>query len=310
MTLPRPAAAGDLGRVGWMTAAMAAFAVEDALLKVALAGMPVSQVLVLFGLGGAAGFAGLARLSGARISIPGTFSRPMAVRSLCEIAGRLFHVLALTLAPLSVVTAILQAGPVLVVAGAALLFGERAGLGKWAAIALSLAGVALVLRPDGADYSAAALLAVLGMLGTVGRDLAARALPQQVTGAAVGVSGFLATAIAGLLAGIWEQSPPALPGTPALLALLAAIIVGMLAYSGLIRATRTGPAAIVTPFRYTRLIFGLAIGLTVFGETLDSLALAGCALILISGLAVLRGTRQPGRPQSGARRLPAGKPRR
>jgi drug/metabolite transporter (DMT)-like permease len=214
----------------------------------------------------------------------------MLIRSLCEVSGRLFHVLALTLVPLSVVTAVLQAGPVLVVAGSTLLYRERVGMMKWAAIFLSLCGVALLLRPDQASYSTWAILAVLGMLGTVGRDLAARALPSGLTGAAIGVFGFLATAMAGLLAGLWDLRPPVRPELADLLVLGVAVAVGMLAYTGLTAATRSGDAAVVAPFRYTRLIFGLIIGVTIFDETLSRPALFGCGLILLSGLIVLRRT--------------------
>lgn len=290
MTQRADAHANDLGRIGWMVIAMCAFAIEDALLKTVLARMPVSQVLMLFGLGGAIGFGGLARLNGTRILPPGVASWPMLIRSLCEVSGRLFHVLALTLVPLSVVTAVLQAGPVLVVAGSTLLYRERVGMMKWAAIFLSLCGVALLLRPDQASYSTWAILAVLGMLGTVGRDLAARALPSGLTGAAIGVFGFLATAMAGLLAGLWDLRPPVRPELADLLVLGVAVAVGMLAYTGLTAATRSGDAAVVAPFRYTRLIFGLIIGVTIFDETLSRPALFGCGLILLSGLIVLRRT--------------------
>lgn len=279
---------GDLARVGWMVVAMAAFAVEDALLKLVLAQMPVAQVLFMFGVTGAIGFASLARLRGSPILTSAVFSWPMLIRSLSETAGRLFHVLAIALVPLSMVTAVLQAGPMLVVAGSALLYNERVGPVKWGAILLSLCGVALLLRPDAAGYSAWTILAVLGLLGTVGRDLAAQALPSGLSGAAIGVFGFLATAVAGLLAGLWEQRPPVLPRDVDMFVLMAAVAVGMLAYTGLTKATRAGATAVVAPFRYTRLIFGLVIGVVIFDETLSIPALTGCCLILMSGLIVLR----------------------
>ena len=45
----------------WMVAAMAGFAVEDLLLKIVARGMPVGQILMTFGVGGAIAFAVLAR---------------------------------------------------------------------------------------------------------------------------------------------------------------------------------------------------------------------------------------------------------
>ena len=44
----------------WMVAAMACFAIEDAFIKTASATLPLAQILILFGLGGALVFALLA----------------------------------------------------------------------------------------------------------------------------------------------------------------------------------------------------------------------------------------------------------
>jgi drug/metabolite transporter (DMT)-like permease len=43
----------------------------------------------------------------------------------------------------------------------------------------------------------------------------------------------------------------------------------------------------VTPFRYTRIVFALAVGVLVFGERPDALTLAGSALIVACGLTLL-----------------------
>ena len=114
----------------WMIAAMAGFALEDALLKAASVALPIWQVLVLFGAGGAAVFACVAGLRGTPLLQPDVLSRPMKIRVLFEILGRLFYVLAIALTPLSSATVILQATPLVVVAGAALFFWRNRWLAK------------------------------------------------------------------------------------------------------------------------------------------------------------------------------------
>jgi drug/metabolite transporter (DMT)-like permease len=52
------------------------------------------------------------------------------------------------------------------------------------------------------------------------------------------------------------------------------------------KAMRTGDIATVTPFRYTRLIFGVALGVVAFGEPIDRLMLLGCAIIMAAGLLI------------------------
>ena len=68
---------------------------------------------------------------------------------------------------------------------------------------------------------------------------------------------------------------------------LGAAAFGILGYSYLTRAMRTGEVSAVTPFRYTRLLFALLVGVVVFGERPDALTLAGSALIVACGLTLL-----------------------
>ncbi len=53
------------------------------------------------------------------------------------------------------------------------------------------------------------------------------------------------------------------------------------------KAMRTGDVSAVTPFRYTRLLFGLALGILLFNETLTVAMLLGSSLIVMSGLFIL-----------------------
>ena len=67
---------------------------------------------------------------------------------------------------------------------------------------------------------------------------------------------------------------------------------GIFAYNALTIAMRTGEVAVVTPFRYTRLVFAMILGVAVFHERPDALTLAGSALIVASGLYTLTRSRR------------------
>jgi len=43
----------------------------------------------------------------------------------------------------------------------------------------------------------------------------------------------------------------------------------------------------ITPFRYSRIIFGVAIGMFFFGENINLTATLGCGLIVLSSFVVL-----------------------
>ncbi|MFN3614346.1 MAG: DMT family transporter, partial [Rubrimonas sp.] len=265
----------NLAGGAWMVAAMAGFAVEDALIKRAAAEMAVGQTLTLFGLGGAAVFGALALARGERLFAAGVRSPAMLTRAAFEVTGRLFYVLARALTPLSATTAILQATPVVVVIGAAAVFGERVGALRWAAVALGLVGVMIVLRPAAEGFSALSILAVIGMIGFAGRDLASRAAPRSLGGVTLGFHGFLAAAVAGALFWAFGGAGVAWPAAGAALALAGASAVGVFAYAALMRAMRTGEVSAVAPFRYARLPFGAALGVVVFGEALDAATVLG-----------------------------------
>lgn len=271
----------------WMIAAMGAFAIEDSLLKAVAKEMPYGQVLMAFGLGGVLLFWVIGRLRNAPLLPPGTLSMPMFVRAFFEIMGRLFYCVAIVMIPLSTATVILQAAPLVVVAGAALLFGEQVGWRRWSAIGLGLAGVLLILQPGTDGFDMLSLLAVAGMIGLAGRDLASRAAPSGLGTLALGLTGFGNLTIAGALFAFWDGAAFVMPSAQQGLQLALIVAVGAFAYAALMRAMRTGDVSAVTPFRYTRLIFGVVLGVVFFGESLTGGMLAGSALIVASGLFIL-----------------------
>jgi drug/metabolite transporter (DMT)-like permease len=271
-----------------MTLAMAGFAVEDMFMKAAAAhGLPVGQMLVIFGAAGAAAFAALVLRSGQGLAPAALLSRPMLAKVVFEVSGRAGHTLALALAPLAATVAILQAAPLVVTLGAALLFGESVGWRRWAAIAVGLAGVLLVLRPGASGFEWTTLFAVVGMIGFAGRDLATRAAPPGLSNLQLGFYGFLAIVPTGAVMALWGGLRPVDATAGALMA--GAVLFGVAGYYGLTAAMRTGEIGAVAPFRYTRLVFALILAVAVFGERPDAATLAGSALIVGSGVyAVLR----------------------
>ena len=276
----------------WMVLAMAAFAIEDMFLKAASQTLPVGQILVIFGMAGVIIFAVIAKTNNEQLYTPQVSSTPMKVRAIFEVSGRLFYILAISLTPLSSATAILQATPIVVVAGAALVFREKVGWRRWTAIFIGLIGVIIILQPGTDSFSILSILAVLGMLGLAGRDLASRAAPSSLSASILGFYGFLCVIIAGSLFSLWEGKSFIIPETQGMIYLAGAISFGVLAYTSLMKAMRTGEVSAVTPFRYTRLLFGVTIGVLLFDETLSIPMLIGCALIVISGLFIMWRSKQ------------------
>ncbi|WP_434803135.1 DMT family transporter [Paracoccus aerodenitrificans] len=270
-----------------MVASMAAFAVEDAFIKATSHNLPTAEILMLFGAGGAIVFAICAAIGRQRLISTEVLSPVMRVRAVFEVTGRLFYALAITLTPLSAATVILQATPLVVVAGAALVFGEHVGLRRWTAILIGLAGVVVIIGPGSDSFSALSVLAMIGMLGFAGRDLASRAAPRGIGTAVLGFHGFLAVIVAGAIYAVWDGTALVRPEIGPLFMLTGAVLCGVSAYACLMKAMRTGDVSAVTPFRYSRLLFGVGFGLLFFGESLSPSIILGSGLIVFSGLFIL-----------------------
>jgi drug/metabolite transporter (DMT)-like permease len=269
----------------FMTASMAGFAVEDVFVKAAAQTLPLGQVLLTIGLLGMFTFAAMAARAGEALLPPAFVSRPMLIRCAFEVTGRLFYGLAITLTALSTTSAILQATPLVVVAGAALVFGERVSPKRWLAVLIGFIGVLVILRP-GSDFSGLSILAVVGLLGFAGRDLATRAAPKGLSNRQLGALGFamLATAGAVLLA---VSGGPKVPTGLGIAQLAGGTVFGVAGYHALTNAMRTGEVGAVTPFRYTRLVFAMILAMALFGERPDLATWIGAALVVGSGIVAL-----------------------
>ncbi|MDP4989826.1 MAG: DMT family transporter [Marivita lacus] len=273
----------------FMVLAMLGFAIEDVFFKAATGTGDVSAGVgtMLFGVFGTGFFVLYALWRKEPLVSHAYIEGPLLIRSAFEILGRLFFALALAFAPLSTTSAILQAAPLVVTLGAALVLKEKVGLRRWVAMSVGFAGVILILRPTPSGFDATAIFAVLGMIGFAGRDLMTRASPPEVSATQLGILGFLMVFIAGCVITLFETAPFSAPSLPALTLLMGTGLAGLVGYSALTKAMRTGEVSVVAPFRYSRLLIALVFAYFVFGERPDALTLIGATLIVGSGVYTL-----------------------
>ena len=274
-----------------MVLSMAGFAGEDAFLKASAKGLYLGEVVILLGVAGMAVFAAMAAARGQPAFPAALLSRTMAVRSVFELVGRLFYALAVALTPISVASAILQATPLIVVPAAGLLFGEAVGWRRAGVAAMGFVGVLIILRPGLEGFQAVSLLAVTGLIGFAGRDLATRAAPPALSNAQLGVAGFTVLAVSGVII-LMATGGAAVPGAMTSLKIAGASAFGITGYACLTKAMRTGDVSAVTPFRYSRLLFAMLLGITFFGERPDAATLFGSAIIVACGLVILNEQRR------------------
>jgi drug/metabolite transporter (DMT)-like permease len=267
-----------------MTLAMAGFALEDMLIKLLAGALPVGQVLLFLGLGGALAFGTMAHRQGQAVLSPALLTPAVALRNLLELVGTVFFVLGFVLASLSTASAILQAAPLVVTLGAVLFLGEKVGWRRWTAIGVGFAGVMLIVRPGMVGFEPASLFAVIGVLGLAGRDVVTRLVPRTVSSTQISAWAFAMLVPAGIFMMTAMGQPPIWPDALQLVTLTGTLIIGLLAYYALVASMRVGELSFVTPFRYTRMVFALTLALLVFDENPDALTLVGATMIIGAGL--------------------------
>lgn len=269
-----------------MTFSMASFAVGDAMVKISSGNMSVAQVLIFMAIPGVILFAALGQRSGQSVIERNFFDRPVMLRNVVEGLTAICMVFALSLAPLSLVISIVQAVPLLVTVGAALVLKENVGPRRWFAVVIGFAGVLIMLRPDASGISLGALLALGAAIGLALRDLITRVMPPSVSTFQMAAWGSAALIPAGILL-LPFTGPHHMPSSSAWVIIGIASMVNAAGYYAITAAMRLGEVSFVTPFRYSRLIFALIIATLFFSERPDALTLFGATIVIGSGLFVM-----------------------
>ncbi|HPE25459.1 DMT family transporter [Albidovulum sp.] len=259
--------------------AMAAFSVEDALIKALTESLPIGQVLMIVGVSGTLVFMIAAGDGGRAATVRAALVPSVLLRTLSEGVGALTFVTALSLLPLSTVAAVFQATPLAVTAGAALFMGERVGWRRWLAVVAGFVGVLMIIRPGAEGFQAEALLVVVTVVVIAARDLITRRIPPHVASVAVSCHGFFAVAVSGA-ALIALGDRPVMPDGSALWKIGFVVLCSTTGYYAIVAAMRMAEASALMPFRYARLVLSLAIAVVVFAEHPDAMTLAGAAVIL------------------------------
>lgn len=274
----------NLRGIAFVIVAMAAFTIEDMFIKQLSRTLPVGQILIVLGIGSGAIFAALSVMNRQSL-LRAQIWKPMFLwRALSEAIAAICFATALSLVDLSVVASVFQATPLVITMGAALFLGERVGWRRWSAIFIGFIGVLMIIRPGLDGFDPNALLVLGSVIFVTVRDLITRRIAANVSSSVISFQGFAALIPAGIVL-LWLTGEQAqTTGTTEVWMLLGGVIFGAIGYYGIVSGMRLGDAAVVTPFRYTRLLFSLLVGIVVFRETPDALTLAGAALVIATGL--------------------------
>lgn len=189
--------------------------------------------------------------------------------------------------------AIFASYPLLVAALSGPILGETVGWRRWTAIAIGFVGVLVILQPGVGVFSpyavipltSAILFAIYGLLTRYAarRDKAATSFFWTGVVGAIGMT----------CVGVWFWEPMIGPDWIWMGALC---ITGVTGHFLLIKTYEVAEASAVQPFAYLQLVFATSIGISVFGEKLETNVAIGACIVVAAGLFTLLRARRVNRP--------------
>lgn len=288
----------NLRGVGFMCLSMAAFTINDTFMKSVTAEVPLFQTVFLRGLIAIVGLLVMGLVTGAfRQRLHGKDWGRIAIRSVAEVFATITFLTALLHMELASLSAILQALPLAVTLGAALIYGDRIGWRRLVAILVGFVGVMIILRPGSDVFDMWSLMGVASVCCVVVRDLSVRGLRAHVPsvtvamGAAVMVAG-MGLALSFVPLDNFGPATNGLAGWVPLNAMQAGKILGagaflIFGYLCAVSAMRWGDVSMVAPFRYTSLLWAILLGFVAFGDLPDGWTVVGSVIVVGAGIFTL-----------------------
>lgn len=277
---------GNLKSISAMLVAVGFFAVMDAVLKVLSTRYPALQVAAL------RGWVALPLIA-LWIQSRGTWHTVWRIRwplhllrGVLAIGMLAFFTTGLKELPIATAYTLFFIAPILITLLSAPVLGERVPSAHWWAVAGGMAGVLVALRPGVDGIVSWAGLAVLGAAVCYAVAAVAARLSSRTDSSESLMLWIMVMVALGGTALAAPRWVPVQPGDVWLLAALA--FAGFGGQLFITEAFRHGQASAVAPFEYTALAWGVGVDWLVWSALPDGTTLLGGAVIVASGLYVLR----------------------
>lgn len=269
-----------------MLASVVVFIFNDALIKLAAETVPSVQSIGVRGIF-ATLWCGLALLAtGAWRRMAYAVHPRVLLRGGLEAGAAIIYLIALFQIPFAIATAVNLSTPLILTVLAVLFLNENVRWRRWTAVGLGFVGVLMVIQPRPGDINGWTWVALTGTFLGAFRDIIARYLPPAVPTLVVSFTTAIAVAIVGCAWALLEGWQPI--DARALGYIMASSLLLAAGYQFLVIALRSGgEISVMGSFRYSSILWALAIGYVVWGEVPNTLALAGIAVIVASGLYIL-----------------------
>ena len=214
-------------------------------------------------------------------------------RSLLLVASTALNFIALRWLQLDEALSIIFTFPFIVAIVSGPMLGEWIGWRRWSAICVGFGGVLLITRPGFGGMHPAALITLVGTICygfyAVITRIVSRVDSNQTSLFYVNFIGALV--MLPVIPFVWTTPE----SWPIALMMLGTGVLGSAGHFLLISGHRLAPAAVLSPFVYTQLIWVVILGYWVFDHVPNRWTLAGAAIVIGSGLYLLYRERKLGK---------------
>ena len=278
--------------IGCALVGLFGMALMDACAKFLGGGYAVSQIILARNGIGALAILAFVVFSGAGLASL-KLRRPdlMVLRTAVNLGAAFLFFTGLRYLPLADAFAIAFAAPLFITALSVPVLGEHVGIRRWAAVIAGFIGVLVVVQPGTESFRIEALLPLGAALSYALAMLIGRKMTREMPTAAImfwpSLGAVLVTAV--MMPAQWQT--PALPDAGLF------VFMGIIGTGGMALITqgyRHAPAAVIAPFDYSVLVWGVIIGWLVWRDIPAPNVWLGAAILIASGLYILhRETRKP-----------------
>lgn len=276
------------------------FSIQDAIIKVFSDRYALMQVVIIRTLFTIPIVYILLRQSGGLAQLRTNALRTQLIRGFAMFAAYIFFYMALAAMPFSLMLAIFFSGPLFITALSVPMLKEHVGWRRWSAVLVGFIGVLITINPTGSNFEPASLFAVASALMYAISIISTRKLedsPQAITAYTTLCYMTGALVLSPIFVGMDTSSahpsvqfltmrwPMPLMSDVLLIALIAVIWgVGMVMLSS---AYRNTDVAILAPFEYFGIVYGIVFGYFFWQEIPTVNMLIGTVFIVGSGLFII-----------------------
>ncbi|HET8728542.1 MAG TPA: DMT family transporter [Alphaproteobacteria bacterium] len=270
--------------IGAAALAFALFTMMDTTIKWMSAGYPLHQIILTNALFALVPVLAAVGRTGSWAAFRTRRLGLHLLRGTIAIGGAYGGFFAFSRMPMADTYAILFASPLFITALSALVLKEDVGWRRWTAVLIGFAGVIVMLRPGAGVIGLGALGALAGSFSYSAGVLLVRLMGRQESAVSFVLYTNLMIALGGAAL---LPTGFVVPGAGDFALMAFAGLLNGTAMLLVVSAFRWAPAAVVAPFQYTQMIWGVLFGYLVWGDLPDLPLFVGGGIVVASGLYIL-----------------------